>query len=109
MSKVVFIQADGSRAEVDIENGVSVMDGAVNRGVDGIDADCGGQLACATCHIKVAPRWMEALNEQAPQSEDELAMLEFAHEPDEWSRLSCQILMTPLLDGLEVIVPETQG
>ena len=94
---------------MDIDGGVSLMEGALLGGVDGIDADCGGQLSCATCHVKVAADWLDIVNELAPPSDDERAMLEFAHEPDDRSRLSCQISMTSRLDGLKVDVPETQG
>jgi ferredoxin, 2Fe-2S len=105
MPKVTFIQPDGKQQTVEIPVGWSVMEGAVRAGVVGIDADCGGACACATCHILVEPEWAANL---PPKSEMEEAMLDFAIEPKPNSRLSCQLRMTSELDGLTVHVPPSQ-
>lgn len=106
MVDVTFVSHDGSKAVIDIQEGYSVMEGGVRGGIDGLDADCGGQGACATCHIYVEKFWVSKLK---PPSEDETAMLEFALDTDsDTSRLSCQIICTPELDGLVVTVPERQ-
>lgn len=106
MALVIFVNADGTKTEIDIEDGISVMEGGVRGGVDGLDADCGGQGACATCHVHVGPDWKKRL---APPSSDEKEMLEYAFEPDENSRLSCQILCNAKLDGLVIHVPSEQS
>lgn len=107
MVTVTFVNHDGSRSTIDVQDGYSVMEGGVRGGVDGIDAECGGQAACATCHVYVDKAWVSRLK---PPSDDELAMLEFAIETDpETSRLSCQIICGPDLEGLVVNVPETQS
>jgi 2Fe-2S ferredoxin len=105
MPSITFITADDQTHTVEIANGVSVMQGAISAGIEGIDADCGGSATCATCHVHVAREWIERL--PAP-SVDETSMLEFALNPDEGSRLSCQILVKDDLDGLVVRVPPTQ-
>jgi len=106
MALVIFVNADGTRTEINIEDGISVMEGGVRGGVDGLDADCGGQGACATCHVHVDPEWASKL---VPPSSDEMDMLEFAFEPDKNSRLSCQILCNAKLDGLIIRVPSEQS
>jgi 2Fe-2S ferredoxin len=107
MVSVTFVNHDGSKTSIDVQEGYSVMEGGVRGGVEGLDADCGGQGACATCHVYVERSWVSRLK---PPSDDELAMLEFAIETDpESSRLSCQILCTPELEGLVVTVPERQS
>ena len=105
MGKVTCIESDGTEHVVDIPNGLSVMEGATNAGVPGIDADCGGACSCATCHVHVDAAWLEAVG---PASANEQEMLEFAVDPQPNSRLSCQIGMRPALDGLIIHVPETQ-
>lgn len=105
MVSVKFVQANGIEREIDIGAGISAMEGAVRAGVDGIDADCGGALSCATCHVRVAPEWLDRLTPPAP---DELEMLEFAVDGDETSRLSCQIHIAPGLDGLVLHIPAAQ-
>jgi Ferredoxin len=104
--KVKFVAADGAEQELAVEEGVSLMEAAVHGGVDGIDADCGGQLACATCHIYLDDAWLSRV---PPPAEDEEDMLEFALGRDARSRLSCQIIMSESLDGLVVHVPESQA
>jgi len=105
MAKITFITADGSQTEVAGKNGDSVMVTAVNNGIEGIIAECGGAASCATCHVIVAPEWYAKLPE--PQS-IETDMLEFAAERTDTSRLSCQIKVSDDIDGLVVTVPESQ-
>ncbi|MEI7443867.1 MAG: 2Fe-2S iron-sulfur cluster-binding protein [Burkholderiales bacterium] len=105
MPKVVFIAHDGARHEVDAVDGESLMRAAVDNGVPGIDADCGGMCACATCHVFVDPAWSGRL---APPNTQENEMLNFTAERRETSRLACQIPVTAALDGLTVTMPEGQ-
>lgn len=106
MAKITFIEQSGAEHQVDAEAGASVMEAAVKNMVPGIDADCGGACACATCHVYVDPAWLEKVGK--PESMEE-SMLDFAHEPKENSRLSCQITVSDKLDGLIVRLPEFQG
>jgi 2Fe-2S ferredoxin len=105
MAKVTFIQPGGKEQTVEIASGWSVMEGAVRANVPGIDADCGGACACATCHVQVEPEWAAKL---PPKSEMEETMLDFAIQPQSTSRLSCQLRVTSELDGLRVRVPRSQ-
>jgi 2Fe-2S ferredoxin len=105
MPKVNFIQPDGMTQVIDMPVGYPVMEAAVKNGIRGIDADCGGGCGCATCHVYVAPDWLEKL---APCENVEAEMLEFAVEPAPNSRLSCQLKVTEDIDGLVVRVPKTQ-
>jgi ferredoxin, 2Fe-2S len=105
MAKVTFIQPDGKEQTVEIETGWSVMEGAVRALVPGIDADCGGACACATCHVYVAAEWAAKL---PPKSEMEETMLDFAIAPKANSRLSCQLRVTSEMDGLILRVPPSQ-
>ena len=105
MPKVTFIAHDGSHHPVDATAGLSLMRAAVDHGVRGIDGDCGGQCACATCHVFVDPAWA-ALTGERTQMEDD--MLNFAAELRDSSRLACQIVVTDALDGLVVTMPEGQ-
>ncbi len=105
MPKVVFISHDGTRREVQAESGLSLMRAAVDNGVPGIDADCGGMCACATCHVFVEPAWSAKL---APPTAQEEEMLNFTAERRETSRLACQIPVVDALDGLTVTLPEGQ-
>jgi 2Fe-2S ferredoxin len=105
MPRITYIEHDGTPHTVDVAVGLTVMEGAVNNNVPGIDADCGGACACSTCHAYVDPDWVARL----PAREDmELDMLDFAYEPNERSRLTCQIKVTPELDGLVLQLPEKQ-
>jgi len=106
MVLVRFVDSTGQETDVAIDDGVSVMEGAVMAGIDGIDADCGGQLSCATCHVYLGGAWIDRV--PAP-SEEEDALLEFAAERQPNSRLSCQIIVQPELDGLEIGIPVHQG
>lgn len=103
---VVVHDAAGAVRELPVRAGRSLMQAAVAQGLDGIAADCGGSLSCATCHVIVAPEWAERL---PPPSADELAMLEMTAAPRQpGSRLSCQLLMQPALQGLVVTLPDSQ-
>jgi 2Fe-2S ferredoxin len=105
MPRIVYRTYDGDRRDVDVTAGTSVMEGAVRNGVPGIDGDCGGACACATCHVYVEDEWLGKLE---PQSDMELSMLEFAEGVRPNSRLGCQIKLAPGLDGLTVELPESQ-
>jgi 2Fe-2S ferredoxin len=103
--RIIYIEHNGRRHEIEVAVGRTVMEGAVSHLVPGIDGDCGGACACATCHVHVAPEWQPKLT---PPSELERDMLTFAQGLDANSRLSCQITVTPELDGLTVRMPESQ-
>jgi len=105
MPKITFIDPDGKRHDIEAETGTPLMRAAVQNGVPGIEADCGGACACATCHVYVDPGWTAAAGEPAGS---EAEMLEFAVAREATSRLSCQIEVTPALDGLVVRVPFSQ-
>ena len=106
MVSVTYIEFSGAQHEVELPNGDSVMQGATRNGIEGIVAECGGGLACATCHCIVDDAWIERVG---PPSETESQMLEFsASETQPGSRLSCQIFVDGSLDGLVVRLPETQ-
>ena len=105
MAKITFIEHSGEEHTIDAETGLSVMEAAVKNTVPGIDADCGGACACATCHVIVDPAWIEKVGK--PEAMEE-SMLDFASETTETSRLSCQIQVSDELDGLVVRLPENQ-
>ncbi len=105
MAKITYIQHDGTEQTVEGLPGLSVMETAVKAMVPGIDADCGGACACATCHVYVEPEWKDKTGTRSTMEED---MLDFAFDVRDTSRLSCQIKITPGLDGLRVRVPEKQ-
>jgi 2Fe-2S ferredoxin len=105
MLKITFIQPDGSEQVVETEPGVTLMESAKLNNVPGIDAECGGACACATCHVYVEDGWREKTGKPSQMEED---MLDFAFEVRDASRLSCQIKLTPELDGLVVRVPAKQ-
>ena len=105
MPKLIYQIFGGETREVEVPDGTSVMEGAVRNGVPGIDGDCGGASACATCHVYVEPEWLERLG---PQSDMEQSMLDFAEDVRPASRLACQIKITGELDGLVVRMPESQ-
>lgn len=105
MAKITYIEHSGAEHIVDVKPGLSVMEGAVRNNVPGIDADCGGACACATCHVYVDDAWREATGKQSAMEE---SMLDFAEEVEPNSRLSCQIRVTEALDGLIVRLPENQ-
>jgi 2Fe-2S ferredoxin len=106
MPNITFIEPNGTKHVVDVPEGYSIMEAATKNGVPGIVAECMGGCACATCHVYVDPAWSGVL----PNPEgDELAMMEYASDVGEGSRLSCQIRVTPELDGLVVRLPRQQG
>jgi ferredoxin, 2Fe-2S len=106
MPKVTYVGADGAATTLDAQDGTSVMKAAVLNGVSGIVGECGGNLMCATCHVYVDPEWADRLSQM---DEVETEMLEEAAAPvTECSRLSCQVIMQPELDGLTVRLPESQ-
>ncbi|MDP2738008.1 MAG: 2Fe-2S iron-sulfur cluster-binding protein [Pseudorhodobacter sp.] len=106
MAKITYVEFGGKQHVVEVASGLTVMEGARDNGVPGIDADCGGACACSTCHVYVAPDWVAKLPAKDAMEED---MLDFAWNPDPVrSRLTCQIKVTPALDGLVVHLPEKQ-
>ena len=106
MAKITYKNLEGKQNIVEVENGLSVMEGAVQNEIPGIDADCGGSMACATCHVYVEEKWLDKL----PKAEEaEIDMIDMAFEPKKNSRLSCQILVSDELDGLTVTTPEKQS
>lgn len=105
MTKITFIQPDGEGQTVEVENGLTVMEAAKLNDVTGIEAECGGACACATCHVYVDNAWREKAGKPSEMEED---MLDFAFDVREESRLSCQIKISDALDGLIVRVPEKQ-
>ena len=106
MAKITYIEFNGTEHVVDVKNGLSVMEGAVKNNIPGIDADCGGACACATCHVYVDEAWREKTGPPSPMEED---MLDFGYDVRENSRLSCQIKVADELDGLIVRTPEKQA
>ena len=106
MPKITYISSDAKTHTIDVQNGLTVMEGAIQNDITGIDADCGGGMSCATCHVYVDENWIDKL----PQKEDgEEDMLDMAYEPKQNSRLSCQLIVSDELDGLEVTIPEKQA
>ena len=105
MPKIIFVEANGTETTVDTRPGISLMEVATKNGIPGVDADCGGACACATCHVYVGLDWQAKM---APKLDMEDAMLEFALDLDDTSRLSCQILITDELDGMIVKLPSSQ-
>ena len=103
MAKITYIEHNGKNHTIDVTNGLSVMEGEVQNNIPGIDADCGGSMACATCHVYVKEEWFTKLPKKEDGEED---MLDMAFEPKKISRLSCQILVSDELDGLIVNLPE---
>ena len=106
MAKITYIEFGGTEHVVEVANGLTVMEGARDNNIPGIEADCGGACACSTCHVYVDPAWTDKLPEKGDMEED---MLDFAFEPDPArSRLTCQLKVTDALDGLVVQMPERQ-
>ena len=106
MPKITYRDNQGNSQTVEVENGLSVMEGAIQNDVLGIDADCGGAMACATCHVYVQENWFNKL----PKAEDaEVDMIDMSFEPKKNSRLSCQLMVSDEIDGLVVTTPEKQS
>ena len=106
MPKITYITADEKKFEVDVQNGLTVMEGAVQNDIPGIDADCGGGMACATCHVYVTEDWFDRLPKKEDGEED---MLDMAFEPKKNSRLSGQLIGSDEIDGLVVNIPSKQA
>ena len=106
MPKITYIDNQGSSQTIDVENGLTVMEGAIQNDIPGIDADCGGSMACATCHVYVEEKWLDKI----PKAEEaEVDMIDMAFEPKKNSRLSCQLIVTDELNGLTITTPEKQS
>ena len=106
MPKITYIDNEGNSKTIDVENCLSVMEGAIQNNIPGIDADCGGSMACATCHVYVEEKWLNKL----PKAEDaEVDMIDMAFEPKKNSRLSCQLIVSDELNGLTVTTPSKQS
>ena len=106
MPKITYIEHNGKSHTLEVANGLTVMEGAVQNNIPGIDADCGGSCACATCHVYVDEKWFNKLANKESAEED---MLDMAFEPKSSSRLSCQLTVSNELDGLVVNMPSKQG
>ena len=106
MPKITYIEHNGKPHTLEVANGLTVMEGAVQNNIPGIDADCGGSCACATCHVYVDEKWFNKLPNKESAEED---MLDMAFEPKSSSRLSCQLTVSDELDGLVVNMPSKQG
>ena len=105
MPKITYKDNQGNSKTIEVEKGLSVMEGAIQNNIPGIDADCGGSMACATCHVYVEEKWLDKL----PKAEEaEIDMIDMAFEPKKNSRLSCQIMVSENLDGLIVMTPKKQ-
>ena len=105
MPKITYIDSTGNQKIIEVENGLSVMEGAIQNNIPGIDADCGGGMACATCHVYVKEEW---LNKLLKAEDGEQDMIDMAFEPKKNSRLSCQLIVSDELDGLVVTTPSKQ-
>ena len=106
MVKITYIEHTNKKHIIEVHDGMSVMEGAVQNNIPGIDADCGGSMACATCHIYVDEKWYDKLKKKEEGEED---MLDMAYQPNKFSRLSCQLLVSEELNGLIVRMPAKQG
>ena len=106
MAKITYIEHSGKTHTIEVQNGLTVMEGAIQNNIPGIDADCGGSMACATCHVYVKEEWFNKLPKKEDGEED---MLDMAYEPNKFSRLSCQLTVSEELDGLVVQLPEKQA
>ena len=106
MPKITYQDNQGNSKTIEVENGLTVMEGAIQNDIPEIDADCGGSMACATCHVYVEEKW---LNKIPKAEEAEIDMIDMAYEPKKNSRLSCQLIVADELDGLKVITPAQQS
>ena len=106
MPKITYIDLKGNSKTIEVDNGLTVMEGAVQNNIPGIDADCGGGMACATCHVYVQEDWFNKISKKEDGEED---MWDMAFEPKKNSRLSCQIIVSDEIDGLEVSIPSKQA
>jgi len=106
MPKITYNTYDNKTHTIEVQNGLTVMEGAIQNDIPGIDADCGGGMSCATCHVYVDDKWLDKLPIKEDGEED---MLDMAYEPKKNSRLSCQLIVSDTLDGLVVNIPSKQG
>mgnify|MGYP001138036393 FL=1 len=106
MPKITYIEYNGKTHTIEVANGLTVMEGAIQKNIPGIDADCGGGMACATCHVYVKQEWFDKLPKKEDGEED---MIDMAYEPNKFSRLSCQLIVSEKLEGLVVKLPEKQS
>jgi len=106
MTKITYKDNQGNSKTIEVDNGLTVMEGAIQNDIPGIDADCGGSMACATCHVYVEEKW---LNKLSKAEEAEVDMIDMAFEPKKNSRLSCQLIVSDELEGLEVTTPAQQS
>ena len=106
MPKITYIEHTNKKHIIEVSKNMSVMEGAIQNNITGIDADCGGSMACATCHVYVDEKWFNKLEKKDEAEED---MLDMAYQPNKFSRLSCQLLVSEKLDGLIVRMPSKQG
>ena len=105
MAKIKYIEHNGKSHTIDVASGLSVMEGAIQNTIPGIAADCGGSMACATCHVYVKKEWFDKLPKKEDGEED---MIDMAYEPNKFSRLSCQLIVSDELEGLVVNLPTKQ-
>ena len=106
MPKITYKDNEGNSKTIEVENGLTVMEGAIQNDISGIDADCGGSMACATCHVYVEEKWFDKIS----KAEDaEVDMIDMAYEPKKNSRLSCQLIVSDELDGLILTTPAKQS
>ena len=106
MAKITYIEHSGKSHTIEVQNGLTVMEAAVQNNIPGIDADCGGSMACATCHVYVKEEWFNKLPKKEDGEED---MIDMAYEPNKFSRLSCQLIVSDELEGLVVNLPVKQA
>ena len=106
MAKITYVEHSGKLHTIQVQNGLTVMEGAVQNNISGIDADCGGSMACATCHVYVKQEWFNKLPKKEDGEED---MLDMAYEPRKFSRLSCQLIVSDELEGLVINLPVKQA
>ena len=106
MPKINYIEHGGKKHTIEVANGLTVMEGAIQNNIPGIDADCGGSMACATCHVYVKEEWFNKLPKKEDGEED---MIDMAYQPNKSSRLSCQLTVSDKLEGLTVNIPEKQA
>ena len=106
MAKITYIEHSGKSHTIEVQNGLTVMEGAIQNNIPGIEADCGGGMACATCHVYVKEEWFNKLPKKEDGEED---MLDMAYEPNKFSRLSCQLTVSDNLEGMIVNLPEKQA
>ena len=106
MAKITYIEHSGKSHTIEVQNGLTVMEAAVQNNIPGIDADCGGSMACATCHVYVKEEWFNKLSKKEDGEED---MLDMAYEPRKFSRLSCQLIVSDELEGLVINLPVKQA